>query len=77
VSSAAGTRGGDRSSRVWTETGAEYLATAPGHGVVYADVGSIRWTPGNEFEQVDGIHGRRDLVTDLEGVEEGVCAVLR
>jgi hypothetical protein len=68
---------GDRSTRVLTETGAEYLATAPGHGVVFKDVGLIRWTPGNEFDEVDVIHGQRDFHTDVAGVVESVCAVLR
>jgi hypothetical protein len=67
---------GDRSTRVLTETGAEYLATAPGHGVVFKDVGFIRWTAGNEFDEVDVLHGHRDLFTDFEAVEAAVCAAL-
>jgi hypothetical protein len=45
--------------------------------VVFKDVGLIRWTPGNEFEEVDVIHGHRDLFTDFQAVEGAVCAVLR
>jgi hypothetical protein len=67
---------GDRSMRVLTETGAEWLATAPGHGVVFRDTGLIRWLPGAEYDEVDVIHGHRDMYSDPAGVQEAVCAVL-
>jgi hypothetical protein len=68
---------GDRDARVLTETGLEYLATAPGHGVVFKDVGLLRWTPGNEFDEIDVVRGPHDLLTDFEAVEAAVCAALR
>lgn len=67
---------GDRSTRVLTEPGAEWLATAPGHGIVFKDTGLIRWLPGAEYEEVDVVRGHRDLLTDPAGVQEAVCAIL-
>jgi hypothetical protein len=67
---------GDRSTRVLTEPGAEWLATAPGHGLVFKDTGLIRWLPGAEYEEVDVVRGQRDMFTDPAGAWAAVCAVL-
>lgn len=68
---------GDRSSRVLTELGAVYVATAPGDGVVFHDVGLIRFAPGSDFEEIDVMHGPHDLYSDFEAVEQAVCDQLR
>jgi hypothetical protein len=64
---------GDRASRVLTEVGAVYVATAPGEGVVFHDVGLIRFAPGSDFEEIDVMHGPHDLYSDFEAVERAVC----
>jgi hypothetical protein len=67
---------GDRSTRVLTEPGAWWLATAPGHGIVFQDTGLIRLLPGAEYDEVDVIRGPHDSLTDWEGALAAVCAVL-
>jgi hypothetical protein len=67
---------GDRSTRVLTEPGAWWLATAPGHGIVFQDTGLIRWLPGAEYEELDVLRGPHDSLTDEEGALAAVCAVL-
>jgi hypothetical protein len=64
---------GDRASRVLTEIGAVYVATAPGEGIVFHDVGLIRFTPGSDFQEIDVMHGPHDLYSDFEAVERAVC----
>lgn len=67
---------GDRSTRVLTETGAVYLATMPGEGVVFHDVGLIRFLPDQDFEGIADTHGPHDLYSDLDAVEQTVCDAL-
>ncbi len=64
---------GDRSARVLTEVGAVYVATAPGQGLIFHDVGLIRFTPGGDFEDIAIVHGPHDLYSDFEAVESAVC----
>jgi hypothetical protein len=64
---------GDRSSRVLSEIGAVYVATAPGEGVVFHDVGLIRFMPGSDFEEIDVMRGPHDLYSDFEAVQTAVC----
>jgi hypothetical protein len=67
---------GDRASRVLTELGGVYLANAPGQGVVFHDVGLIRFLPGQDFEGIAEMHGPHDLYSDFDAVERAVCDVL-
>src|SRR3954453_13472363 len=55
---------GDLASRVLTELGAVYVANAPGQGVVFHDVGLIRFEPGRDFEGIALMHGPHDLYSD-------------
>jgi hypothetical protein len=67
---------GDLASRVLTELGAVYIATAPGRGVVVQDVGLVRFLPGQDFEGIAEMHGQHDLYSDFDAVEQAVCDVL-
>ncbi|HET8948909.1 MAG TPA: hypothetical protein VFN44_00315 [Solirubrobacteraceae bacterium] len=67
---------GDRSTRVLTENGAVYVATMPGQGVLFHDVGLIRFLPGQDFEGIAEMHGPHDLYSDFDAVERAVCDVL-
>jgi hypothetical protein len=53
--------------------GAVYVATAPGQGLIFHDVGLIRFTPGGDFEDIAIVHGPHDLYSDFEAVESAVC----
>lgn len=68
---------GDRSARVLTEVGAVYVATAPGEGLVFHDVGLVRFQPGADFEGIDVMRGPHDLYEDFAAVEQAVCGQLR
>jgi hypothetical protein len=68
---------GDRSARVLTEVGAVYVATAPGEGLVFHDVGLVRFQPGADFEGIDVMRGPHDLYEDFAAVEQAVCDQLR
>lgn len=50
-----------------------YVATAPGQGLIFHDVGLIRFTPGGDFEGIAIVHGPHDLYSDFEAVESAVC----
>jgi len=52
---------GDRESRVLTEKGQIYLATAGGR-VVLKDVGTVEYEPGQEFESVSTTHGLHEFL---------------
>jgi hypothetical protein len=67
---------GDRDTRVLTEVGAIYQATAPGHGNVIQDVGAIKFAPGGEFEEIVASHGPHDVYDDPSVVERVICDVL-
>ncbi len=67
---------GDRDSRIETWTGTDWQATAPGFGVVFHDVGFVRFNPGvgtaidYTHGPTDSDHGNLDLVSD------DICAAL-
>jgi len=67
---------GDRSTRVLTITGSDWQVTAGGYGVVFHDVGLVRFQPGIEGD-IDLTHGPTDSDHgDLDLVLPAVCAVL-
>ena len=67
---------GDRDSRVETWTGADWQATAPGFGVVFHDVGLLRFNPG-VGTGIDYTHGPTDSDHgDLDLVIDDICAAL-
>jgi hypothetical protein len=68
---------GDRSTRVLTEVGAVYVATAPGEGLVFHDVGLVRFQPGADFEGIDVTRGPHDLYAHFAAVKRAVCDQLR
>lgn len=68
---------GDRSARVLTEVGAVYVATAPREGLVFHDVGLVRFQPGADFEGIDVMRGPHDLYEDFAAVEQAVCDQLK
>ena len=59
-----------------TEVGAVYLTNAPGEGLVFHDVGLIRFAPGSDFEGIDVMHGPHDIYSDFASVEQAVCDAL-
>jgi len=67
---------GDRDTRVRTITGADWQATAPGQGVVFHDVGVVRFAPGVDTP-IDLMRGPHDSNHgDLDIVIPAVCAAL-
>lgn len=67
---------GDRDSRIETWTGADWQAIAPGIGVVFHDVGLLRFNPG-VGEGIDYTHGPTDSDHgDLDLVIDEICAAL-
>jgi len=67
---------GDLASRVLSEIGAVYVATAPGRGIVVHDTGLVRFLPGQDFEGIAEMHGQHDFYEDFDAVEQAVCDVL-
>jgi hypothetical protein len=67
---------GDIASRSVTELGAVYVATAPGQGVVFHDVGLITFAPGQDFETIAVMHGPHDFYSNFDAVQAAVCAIL-
>lgn len=68
---------GDSSTRVLTEIGAVYHATAPGYGLLFHDVGLIRFAPGEPFEEITEMHGPHDLYSSgFADLEVAVCEEL-
>ncbi len=67
---------GDLDSRVRTITGADWQVTARGEGVVFHDVGLVRFQPGVD-QPIDLTHGPHDSDHgNLDLVLPEVCAVL-
>ena len=67
---------GDRDSRIETWTGADWQATAPRFGVVFHDVGFLRFNPG-VGNGIDYTHGPTDSDHgDLDLVIDDICAAL-
>jgi hypothetical protein len=67
---------GDRDTRVRTITGADWQATAPGVGVVWHDVGVVRFEPGIDTP-IDLTHGPHDSDHgNIDAVIPAVCAAL-
>jgi len=67
---------GDRSTRVLTNTGADWQVTATGYGLVFHDTGLVRYVPGND-DEIDLTHGPTDSDHgNLDLVMPEVCAIL-
>lgn len=67
---------GDITTRIKTVTGADWQATAPGAGVVWHDVGLVRFEAGVDGG-IDLTHGPHDSNHgDIDIVLPAVCAVL-
>jgi hypothetical protein len=69
---------GDRDDRQLTETGAWWIATAPGSGLIFRDAGRITYEVGasNDFNNPVEMRGHFDTWVDWEVAIERVCAAL-
>lgn len=67
---------GIRATRVLTTTGSYWQVTAPGHGLVWHDVGFARFVPGSN-DEIAVTHGPTDSdYGNLDLVLPAVCAIL-
>lgn len=63
---------GDPSTRVLTENGMIYLATADGR-VVLRDVGTVEFEPGQDYESVAVMHGVHDVYDGSVDFDALIC----
>ena len=67
---------GIRATRVLTTTGSYWQVTAPGHGLVWHDIGFARFVPGSN-DEIAVTHGPTDSdYGNLDLVLPAVCAIL-
>lgn len=69
---------GDPSDRQLTETGAWWIATAPGAGLIFRDAGKITYEVGasNDYNNPIEMRGQFDTWTDFDAALERACAAL-
>ena len=66
---------GDLSQRVLREIGANWLARTSA-GVVFRDVGTVTYAPGEDFETVTDLHGVHDVISGAVDVAQEICDAL-
>ena len=67
---------GVRGSRVMRLTGAAFVVTSPGVGLVAHETGWIQYAPGSEYEEVTDYRGPKDLMDNFDGFAAEVCEIL-